>query len=86
MTMPATIVSDHAILRFAERVLDLDSSAIVRTILAAVPNQDGLYPLPGLGVAARIKDRCVVTVVPDRNWPKPPKKQVPKAARPVPDT
>ena len=83
--MPATTVTAHAILRFAERVLDLDSSAIKRTILAAIPDRDGLYPLPGLGVAARVKNHVVVSIVPDRNWPKPPKKTVPNAARPVPD-
>lgn len=65
--------------------MELDAAQIKRTILAAIPDRDGLYPLPGLGVAARVKNGCVVSVVPDRNWPKPPKKQVPREARPVPD-
>jgi hypothetical protein len=61
-------VSEHALLRYAERVLGLDTSEVVRAIEHAVAPAatilgDGTYPLtPGL--VAVVKGRTVVTIKP----------------------
>jgi hypothetical protein len=61
-------VSDHAVLRYAERVLGLDPTDVRATIKARVTPLanalgDGEYPVAG-GCRAVVKNRTVVTVVP----------------------
>lgn len=62
------VVSDHAILRYAERVLGLDANEIRMTIQAQVAPLahalgDGNYPLGG-DCKAVVKNRVVVSIVP----------------------
>lgn len=62
------VVSDHAVLRYAERALGLDANAIRMTIAAQVAPLahalgDGTYPVDG-ECKAVVKNRVVVSIVP----------------------
>lgn len=61
------VVSEHALLRFLERTLDLDLKAISTSILA-VPNLDATYNTLGngtykhpSGLSLVIKDKVIIT-------------------------
>lgn len=63
-------VSDHALLRYAERFMGLDRYAIIEKLstpgLARVVDKlgDGQYPL-GNGLRVQVKGRTIVTVIPE---------------------
>lgn len=64
---PVVTVTDHALLRYAERVLDLDVRGVNRSICEQIAEWvltlgDGRYPLKG-GFVAIVRGNCVVTVV-----------------------
>jgi len=64
---PVITVTDHALLRYAERVLELDVRGVSRNICEQIAEWvltlgDGRYPLKG-GFVAIVRGNCVVTVV-----------------------
>jgi len=63
-------VSDHAMLRFLERVTDMDIDTMRRTIIGELKGTtqalgDGLYPLSP-EFAAKVTGNVVVTIVPTK--------------------
>jgi hypothetical protein len=63
------VVSDHALLRYAERVLGFDPTEVVRAIerdveQPAVLLGDGTFPFLDGRYLAVVKDRTVVTIKP----------------------
>jgi hypothetical protein len=58
-----TTVTAHAILRYAEYVLGLDSEAIRVKLLDAARGDNGTYPLGVDDLRVRVVDRTIVTVV-----------------------
>ncbi len=62
-------ITDHALMRYCERVGNVDMDALKLAILAAViPTYatlgNGAYPLPGTDCMAVVHDRTVVTIRP----------------------
>lgn len=66
--MKPLFISDHAVLRFAERVLGLDRISIETAIENAVGDaQEGSFPIGKLSVKAVVSNGTVVTVAPTAN-------------------
>lgn len=68
-------VTDHAILRFAEYALGLDTKTIGKQILSMVTPKTALYDLGTHDLRARVIDGTVVTVI------KPPRQYRKKRAK-----
>lgn len=66
--MKPIFITDHAILRFAERILGLDRVSIETAIENAVGEaQEGSFPIGTLKVKAVVSNGAVVTVAPLAN-------------------
>lgn len=84
--MPKLKISDHALVRYCERVLGLDRAAVSQAIAGAIGDAtEGRYNLPGQDIVAVVQNGVVVTFVPlcyrGNVFLKPAKR--PKAARPM---
>ncbi len=73
--MKKPTITAHAILRYAEYALGLDSAAIKKRILSVVPATDGTHPLGDQDLRARVVDGVIVTIV------KPPRQYRRKRAK-----
>jgi hypothetical protein len=71
-------VTDHAIVRYCERFLDLDKRKISKGIISKIGPTDGRYPL-GNGMIALVKDKTVVTIFKSRGGRKKSKKRLDSA-------
>lgn len=66
--MKPIFITDHAVLRFAERVLGLDRPSIEKAIEDAVGDaQEGSFPIGDLKVKAVVSNGAVVTIIPTQN-------------------
>jgi len=61
-------VTDHAIVRYAERFLGLDVEQLRARITSRIPAGAtlGVFPLPEEKMVARVCNGVVVTITPDR--------------------
>jgi hypothetical protein len=63
--MKTLYISDHALVRYCERVLGLDKKAVIKGISNALgPIKDGKYKLPDQDIIAVIVNNTIVSFVP----------------------
>jgi len=72
-------VSDHAVLRYCERFLDLDVCAIKRSLSkAVVGRENGAYLIADTGMYAVVQNNTIVTIVPRATYLKKPLEDAPR--------
>lgn len=83
MPDPTLRVSEHAALRYCERVLGFDRKAPEVALQQEFGAEDGRYKLTGQPIVAIVKNKTVVTFVPDVPLKEllKPKKKRPKRHR-----
>lgn len=63
--MKTLYISDHALVRYCERVLGLDKLAVIKSISAALgPVKDGKHKLPDVDIVAVIENNTIKTFIP----------------------
>lgn len=77
-------VTDHAAIRYCERVLGFDRAALAKAMTELTGGMPGRHKLPGHDVVAVVENGSIITFVP-ATYAKPPKKTKPKKMRPIRD-